>query len=276
MSDHLRELIATKLGAVSNKDHYALLEIKPDSTTETIIEAWAVLARRLELRGVTDPEVATNGLRLRKAVDEAKAILTDEERRRQYDRDRKGVTVPVPKFHRDPHEDAKFLRLLMTPFDRMNGKEKEIAKSLHQRGAVLFTRGDLEGAERFFRRALDLDDSVGVHHLRVGWVMLQRTGPSDTARQHIEQAVAFDTNSSEAHYALASYWKAVGDHDKYRKELEATARGKPTLPKAEMELGALKAKERRQAEADARAKRIEEAERPMFSLKRLFGRDKSS
>lgn len=273
MSDQLRQLVAEKLPFAVRHDYYGLLGVPPDTPAERLQAPWLALARQLEHQGPLEPELAAERLRVRRAVDEARACLCDPERRREYDQRR---LTPAPRrYQRDPHEELRFQQLLETPPERLAGREQELARTLHQRGAALYVRGDLDGAERFYRRALELDPSVPQHHVRLGWVLLTHHAlPAErraAARGHIEAAIHLDPYLSEARYAMALIWKELGHTEHYVSELEAAVRGRPAHAKAEMELAAVRSAERREAERARHIAQLEEAERSRFSLKRLLG-----
>ena len=275
VSDQMRELVADKMQHVVKRDYYALLELKPEATPSDVQDACTTLARRLALDRIVEPEVKSMATRVLRTMEEARATLSDPVKRRAWERERSGRTVPVPRFEADPKAERLLEHLLKSTPEQLGDKRVDVARRLHHHGAQLFARGDADGAEVYLRRAVELDDTVADYKLRLGWALFtNRSLPParrhEEARALIERAIAMNPYSSDARYSMACLWRDMGHLDQCRKELEAALRGKPTHAKAEMELTAFRSADRRAAEAEKRSG-LRDGKRG-FGLGRLFGR----
>ena len=79
-------------------------------------------------------------------------------------------------------------------------------------GTVLMMQGDLEGAIRRYRLAVNADEESGVAHTNLGLALMQR-GEVAEARRCLEKAVRISPNLFEAHLHLGELLLSLGDAD---------------------------------------------------------------
>ncbi len=265
----LVRLIAHKLRAAEDRDWYRLLDVRADASEEAIHRAYLELVRLLHPDRIARRKlgpVASQAAEVMRQVQRAFDVLSDARRRAAYDRERgiaRADSEPPPstggpvlvapqRTQPAPSELPPGLSpddLLTRPVSSFSASERsEIARAMHTEGARLFARGDLAGAERHFRRAIELDPDVPDYHMKLGWLILrdQRRGPEERlqeSRPHLEHAAARRPYDPSARYWFAQYWRTRGDIQNYRRELEAVLRADPTHRKAQDELAALEARD---------------------------------
>ena len=243
MSDLTRAAIEEKLDAVKRKDHYGLLGVKRAAQAGEIKAAYFNLIKAYHPDRVRDPALAPLALQVFRELTVAQATLSDPAKRSAYD---KGVPAAPPQRNvvTGPNADQELEQLLDKAAESFGDQRGYMARVFHLRGAALFSKGDLDGAERYMRKALTLDDTVADYHLKLGFTILSnRRLPEEErfggSRAPLERAIAMNPYSADARYTMALYWKAAGSRDQYRRELEAALRCPGGHAKAEFELNAI-------------------------------------
>jgi tetratricopeptide (TPR) repeat protein len=275
MGNGSRSPLEDVLERLGKRDHYALLGVSPEVSVDAIKEVYLELVRHYHPDLFKDADRHAAAKRVSEALVDAWLTLSDPVKRAAYDRQRAGKGVHVPKLDRDLRAEAELARMLIASPAAIGSRRVEVAKALHQRGAVLFSRREYAEAERYLRRALELDPSVPEHSLRLGWALFNNRSHPDTVRLHearalIGHGVAKDPYNADARYSFACICREMGQHDQYRHELEAAMRGRTAHPRAKEELAALDAKEARHEEAVRRYEQAKADESGGFSLKRLW------
>ncbi len=98
--------------------------------------------------------------------------------------------------------------------------------------------GDIELAERCYRRALELEPSLAAAHTNLG-NLAHRRGAVDEARRAYQRALDLDPDQPEARFNLANLLDEVGETDLALAELLAVCSRHPAFADAHYNLGLL-------------------------------------
>ena len=283
MSEEVTQLIRQMVEYVEDGDYFALLGVPRDASGADIKAAYVRLVKELHpdrLDRLNLGPVAADADLVFRAVNQAYAALSNDLRRTEHLR-RLGETPPgalgrvMEESSPDPSGD--FDVILTAPIETFGDKAGSVAVALHQRGSVLFGQGDVDGAERHFERARELDPDTPLYSLKLGWTILKNERRPhgerlSQARPHLEHAAARDAYNADARFCMAMYWREAGNPDNQRHELEAVLRCNPRHTQARKELDDLD--RRREASGNRRGSGIRKRPRKRrFGLGRLFSRD---
>ena len=98
-------------------------------------------------------------------------------------------------------------------------------------GLVLKDSGDLDAAEREFRRAQQHNPKNGQARFELGKLLLSR-GKLPEARIHLEKAAQYIPRTSSVHYQLANLYRRLGEEQKARQSLATFERLKKQMDRA--------------------------------------------
>jgi tetratricopeptide (TPR) repeat protein len=105
-------------------------------------------------------------------------------------------------------------------YDRCAEVDPRNADALLNCGTLYYEDGNLETAEKYFRRAVVAQPENPLAHFNLGSV-LEESGQLEEGRRHLRQAVRLDPNYCDAHYNLAfvcEKLKAVAEANEHWKE----------------------------------------------------------
>lgn len=274
----LRLLIAAKIEALNARDASALLGVDRGASEAELERAYTQLVEllrpeRLERRRLG--RMRPDADRVYLALGEAYTALCEEARQAAYGQPSAHTARAVMPLPEGIHTDE----LMVNPPGSFSREERlSAAKEVFDRGAKALKVGDRTGAKRHFERALELDPENAVCSLRLGQLYLEdpdlpMAKRLELAKQPLQSAAAHDPYSADVRYAMASYWRATGYEEGYRRELQAVLRCDKDHAKALAELRALESlggEEQRQPMFAARQKK----KRPSGlrnAIGRLFG-----
>jgi tetratricopeptide (TPR) repeat protein len=129
-----------------------------------------------------------------------------------------GYIMPHKSQPTGPLPDPKdMIRRLNSRFD---------SKERLRAAQALLSRGDLDGAERELRRALELDpeNAIAVHDLGL---VFWRRGQTDEALPLLEQAARLDSTKVEPHSSLAAAYMTLDRFNDAASELETAVKLAP-------------------------------------------------
>lgn len=189
----LRDELLALHASLGDRNHYELLGVARDAMPAAIRRAYVAAAKRFH-----PDSVARAGLgELRAAADavfaqisKANTILSDTQRRRDYEMVLEGGA-----------EDIDTARLVQ-------------AESLFRKAEILLRAGNFGGALEFLRPCVALWPEDLTYQSSMGWALYKKS-PSDpkTAREHLEKAIALDSNDAVAHFRLGMVLRALGETD---------------------------------------------------------------
>jgi arylsulfatase A-like enzyme/Flp pilus assembly protein TadD len=167
-----------------DREAVELLEAMP----ETEPEHRAILAGIAVARG--NPE---------KAVGLLESLVEDRPTNQSYRRELADVYGALGRLEES-------LRL----YDKLIDLDPNDAGLFVDRGATRFARGDREGAEGDYRRALALDGEIPEAHLNLA-ILVALRGGEDEAERHLLRTLELRPDYAKAHFHLAQIYRARGD-----------------------------------------------------------------
>jgi Flp pilus assembly protein TadD len=171
-------------------DHYALLGVARNADTAAIRRAYTAAAKRfhpdaLASQGMAELRETATAVFAR--VARAYAALSDADARRDYDADLDG------------HAGGDADRIAS-------------AEGLYRKAEVMLRMGDFAGALGFLRSAVQLVPDDPAYRSALGWALHKKNPPeSQSAREHLQKALAIAPNDAKAHFRLGVVLRALGD-----------------------------------------------------------------
>jgi tetratricopeptide (TPR) repeat protein len=108
-------------------------------------------------------------------------------------------------------------------------------------GVAAEEQADEQGAERSYRRAIELEPSLAAAHTNLGNIYFRR-GQIDDARAEFEAALEYEPGQPEARYNLANLLDDTGETDHAIAELRRVCRTNPEFADAHYNLGLILAR----------------------------------
>jgi tetratricopeptide (TPR) repeat protein len=204
----LRAEIQATHANLDQLDHYALLGVAADAGRDAIRRAYVAAAKRFhpdalvrlglgDLRGIAQQLFAR--------VAQAHEVLTDPERRREYDAEQRGESGA---------DAAQVVQ----------------AEALYRKGEVLLRAGNFAGALEFLAPAVALWPEEAAYQSALGWALYKRV-PSDPggARAHLARAVGLAPDDPVTHFRLGLVLRALGETAAAESELAAARHLDPAV-----------------------------------------------
>jgi DnaJ-domain-containing protein 1 len=203
-----REQIAAKFAAVeANADHFAILEVAREASSEQIKAAYFQLAKtyhpdRLAIHKLDDlrPQVA----RIFARLSDAYAGIRDDAHRKEYlELLARGGDVAA-KRHAD--DEAERAATLLT------------AEEHCRKGEMALRRQMWDAAVSEFGAALEMNDQEAEHHALLAWAKFCAAPVKEAifteVRAGLNRAVQLNHKCTKAFYYLGQVYNAVGDIDR--------------------------------------------------------------
>jgi hypothetical protein len=204
----LRAEIAAKRARLAELDHYELLGVAKNVVPGELKRAYLKSAKRFHpdaLSRLGLEELKRDANELFAAITRAHEVLSDPERRREY--------------------DAGLAGHVQVDADRVAQ-----AESLYRRGELMMRAGQFGGALDLVQGAVNLWPEDSAYQGALGWCLYKKSPPDEArAREHLEKAVALDPKDAVAHLRLGIVLKAAGDA---AGAARATGRARQLDPKA--------------------------------------------
>jgi curved DNA-binding protein CbpA len=185
--------IREKFEKLDELDHYALLGLASDASTEVIRRAYLDAAKRYHpdalARAGVDDDTRRQAGKVFGAIGTAHAVLSDPRRRQDYD-----------------------VRLGSDESD-LDAERLAAAETNYRKAEILLRTGNFRGAIEYLRPAVTLWPEEPVYQAGLGWALFKKT-PSEPeeARTHLERAYELDPRSAQTALWLSTVLKALGDH----------------------------------------------------------------
>lgn len=211
-SDHLKDA-----------SHYEVLGVPTSAGNEEIRKAYFVQAKRFHSDTFSGLELGSArkvSEELFQRVNEASSVLTDKEKRAEYDvfLDRKAKGLPT--------DVAAILR----------------AEGIFQKGEAVFKLGKWEDAEALFREAIALNHAEAEFHAYLGMAMFRSRGKAEDALPHVEKSLELDPRLRSGTLFAAALYDAAGDQEKAKTVLRKAVEKDPDFVEAKSKLQALRTK----------------------------------
>jgi tetratricopeptide (TPR) repeat protein len=186
----LRE-IAERFERLGDLDSYALLGVAPNAEASDIKRAYHQAAKTYHpdalARAGLDAEAREKANKVFAEIGKAHAVLSDPERRRDYD---------AVRATNDTDLDANRLAQ---------------AETLFRKAEVLLQLGNFKGALEFLQPAVDLWPEECTYQSALGWALYKKS-PSEpeAALEHLERARRIDPNEAETEFRLSIVRRSLG------------------------------------------------------------------
>jgi curved DNA-binding protein CbpA/DNA-binding response OmpR family regulator len=202
-------------------NHYQVLGVQQGADAEAIKAAYFEASKKFHSDSFSGMELGSArplAEELFTRVGEAYGVLTDPEKRAEYDVyvDRKAKGLPT--------DVGMILR----------------AEEVFQRGEKLFKSGKWEEAEAAFREAVSLNNAEAEFHAYLGMAMFRRRGDAGEAVSFVERALEMDPRLKSGMLFRAQICEAQGDLEKAESILRRAVEQDPGFEEAREELGRLR------------------------------------
>jgi tetratricopeptide (TPR) repeat protein len=190
-AEALRREIAEKFERLEDLDCYALLGVVPTAEASDIKRAYHQAAKTYHpdalARSGLDAEAREKANKVFAEIGKAHAVLSDPERRRDYD---------AVRATRDTDLDANRLAQ---------------AETLFRKAQILLQQGNFKGALEFLQPAVDLWPEECTYQSALGWALYKKP-PSEpeAALEHLERAQRIDPNDPETEFRLGIVRRSLG------------------------------------------------------------------
>jgi len=190
----LRRVIGEKYALLGQLGYYELLGLVPACDAAAIKRAYHLAAKTYHpdslARSGLDAETRAEANRVFAEISKAHAALSDPERRRRYDEERRGEGSTI---------DANRLAN---------------AEHLYRKGEILMRQGNFRGAFEFLKPAVDLWPDECAYQSALGWTYYKKM-PSEAqaAREHLERALAIDAEDGVTLFRLGVVLRALGQSE---------------------------------------------------------------
>jgi tetratricopeptide (TPR) repeat protein len=186
----LRE-IEEKFERLGDLDSYALLGVAPYAAASDIKRAYHQAAKTYHpdalARSGFGAEVREKANKVFAEIGKAHAVLSDPERRRDYD---------AVRATRDTDLDANRLAQ---------------AETLFRKAEILQRQGNFKGALEFLQPAVDLWPEECTYQSALGWALYKKpSSEPEAALEHLERAQRIDPNDPETEFRLAIVRRSLG------------------------------------------------------------------
>ncbi len=194
VDEKLVQEIESGFANLEQLDHYTLLGVPHDAPVAAIRRAYLQAAKRFhpDLLARSGLELATRERagKLFAAIGRAHAVLSDADRRRDYDASLETGGVEI---------DAERLAA---------------AEGNFRKGEILMRQGNFRGAVEYLRPAAELWPEEAAYQAALGWALYKKT-PSETeaAQHHLAAAHGLEPGNGETAYRLGIVLKALGKTD---------------------------------------------------------------
>ncbi len=190
----LRREIGEKHAHLGELGYYELLGLEPICDAAAIKRAYHLAAKTYHpdtlARSGLDAEARAEANRVFAEISKAHATLSDPERRRRHDEERRGEGTTI---------DANRLAN---------------AENLYRKGEILMRQGNFRGAFEFLKPAVELWPDECAYQSALGWTYYKKM-PSEAqlAREHLERALAIDSDDGVTLFRLGVVLRALGQAD---------------------------------------------------------------
>ncbi|MGH0028775.1 MAG: J domain-containing protein [Myxococcota bacterium] len=184
--------IDDKFARLAELDHYELLELASNASTDEIRKAYLGAAKRYHpdalARAGVDEETRQRAGKVFGAIGTAHAVLSNPNRRRDYD----------ARLGSDESDlDAERLAAAETNF---------------RKAEILLRTGNFRGAVEYLRPAVELWPEEPAYQAALGWALFKKMPPEpEDARRHLERAYELDASDAQTMFWLGTVLKAAGE-----------------------------------------------------------------
>lgn len=206
----LTQEIQEKFAGLRNMDHYQLLGLESDASSDAIRRAYLGAAKRYHPDALARTGVEAVTLRCAgkvfAAIGKAHAVLSDPRRRSEYDA------------HLGSDESD------------LDAERLAAAETNYRKAEILMRTGNFRGALEYLRPAVELWPEEAVYQAALGWALFKKVpSEQDEARARLERAHALDAQNPQVLFWLGTVLKALGESGAAATLIEKAHRLDPSL-----------------------------------------------
>jgi tetratricopeptide (TPR) repeat protein len=205
----LRRSIADKFERIDGLDHYEMLGVDKHADASKFKRAYLGAAKDYHPDALArlhiDGEIREQANKVFAAIGRAYAVLSNADRRREYDASLAGDELGL-----DVEQIAT-------------------AETLFRKGEILLKAGNFRGALEFLQPAVEIYPNEADYQNALGWALYKKL-PSDptAARSHLEAALELAADDATIHFRLSVVLRSLGEADEAATRL---AKAKQLNPK---------------------------------------------
>lgn len=177
--------IENKLKAMQDQDHYMMLEVKPEATTEEISKSYYALAKEWHPDRLP-PEL----MMMRGHVQEIFQLITHAQ-----------------EVLRDPHQRTKYNQNLKAGGGTPNAEKKlaqEVVAAVEfQKAEIMIKKKEWSLALEVIQQALKINANDGAYHGALGYVLFHLGAPDAEVVAPLKKAIELDKSNDQTYYTLA-------------------------------------------------------------------------
>jgi curved DNA-binding protein CbpA len=218
-----RKMLFDQRDHLKDATHYTVLGVSETASADEIKKGYILAAKKFHSDSFSGLELGSArkvAEELFAKVNEANSVLTDKEKRAEYDvyLDRKAKGLPT--------DVGAILR----------------AEGLFQKGEMFFKAGRWEDAEAQFREAISLNHTEAEFHAYLGMAIFKRTGKAGDGLEHVEKSLELDRRLRSGTIFASQLFEAKGDPERAKTLLRKAIEKDPEFSQAKDELKRLKLK----------------------------------
>lgn len=218
-----RRMLFGERDHLKDASHYQVLGVPAGASNDAIRKAYFIQAKRFHSDTFSGLELGSArplAEQLFQLVNEASQVLTDKEKRADYDvfLDRKSKGLPT--------DVAAILR----------------AEGIFQKGEAVFKLGKWEDAEALFREAIALNHAEAEFHAYLGMAMFRARGKVETALEHVQKSLEMEPRLHSGTLFASTLYEAAGDLEKAKAVLRKAVDKDPDFDEAKSKLQGLRSK----------------------------------
>lgn len=198
-AEEIRKLVEKKIAEIENgEDYYTLLGISSNTDTNGVKRAYFGLVKQVHpdvVGKLNDEKILNKAQHVFQILTQAFQTLSDATERVRY-----GTGSKKNNYTKKTQ-----------PIDK-----KQEARAFFHKGKMLLERRAYAQARKALEQAVKLDHKVGAYHLYLGFTWYYDPDVNDEARlprsrKYFETALELDGENPEANYAMALYYKSMGE-----------------------------------------------------------------
>jgi len=215
-TDDAIELVKKRYEAAAGGDYFGVLGVPKNASDKVVQAAYFSLAKlihpdKIEDRGLG--EVKQKALTVFKFATEAKEVLTDKTKRKQFV---SGELEPSRIALDDEGSEQRTAR-----------NADDMARIAYHKGRVYLNKGAYGPAEEYLRDAVKVNPNIDTFWEKLGWAIFRniegkRSEPDrqKEARECWVRGLKINDENSQIHYYMALYHKARNESAQCREALE--------------------------------------------------------
>ena len=215
-----------------NKNYYEILGVSPDSTEKEIKQAYRKIARNLHPDKLKKGEERSEKEKIFADVSEAYNVLKHRRKREEYNQ-----KLKLDKKSSGPVGDTlKTERQTKVEIKGISKDRDMIARKAYIKGMQILKAGDFTSAIKFFKAAIENDDSEALYFYRLAMAMMMAKKSFTKAVEYCNEALKKEPYNMDYKLLLGEIYEKAGGISKAVKIYEDILRWDKTYLRARQNL----------------------------------------